>query len=68
MILFLDESEALFGKRTSVQDSHDRFANKEINYLLQRIEEYGGVVILSTNLEQKIDAAFLKRCRVVSNF
>ncbi len=60
-ILFFDEADALFGKRSEVKDAHDRFANIETNYLLQRIEEHNGVVILSTNLGKNMDDAFLRR-------
>lgn len=51
-ILFFDEADALFGKRTTVRDAHDRFANQEVSYLLQRIEEFNGIIILSTNLKK----------------
>lgn len=64
-ILVLDEADALFGKRTGVKDAHDRFANVEVNYLLQRIEEFGGLVILATKRRKNIDAAFLRRCHVI---
>jgi hypothetical protein len=67
-ILFFDEADALFGKRSEVKDSHDRYANIEINYLLQRIEAYSGLAILATNLKQAIDTAFLRRLRFVVNF
>jgi hypothetical protein len=60
-ILFFDEADALFGKRSEVKDAHDRYANVEIGYLLQRMEEYNGIVILATNLNQNIDEAFLRR-------
>jgi SpoVK/Ycf46/Vps4 family AAA+-type ATPase len=60
-ILFFDEADALFGKRSEVKDAHDRYANVEIGYLLQRMEEYTGIVILATNLNQNIDEAFLRR-------
>ncbi len=59
-VLFFDEADALFGKRTEVADSHDRFANTETNDLLQRLEEYQGVVILSTNHKDSIDDAILQ--------
>lgn len=62
-ILFFDEADTLFGKRTDVKDSHDRFANIEINYLLQRIENYPGLVILATNKKSSLDPAFLRRLR-----
>ncbi|MGC1306301.1 MAG: ATP-binding protein [Phormidesmis sp.] len=67
-ILFFDEADALFGKRSEVKDSHDRYANIEINYLLQRIEAYRGLAILATNLKQALDVAFLRRLRFVVNF
>jgi len=60
-ILFFDEADALFGKRSEVKDAHDRYANVEISYLLQRMEEYKGIVVLATNLNQNIDDAFLRR-------
>ncbi|MFO1433890.1 MAG: ATP-binding protein [Candidatus Competibacteraceae bacterium] len=60
-ILFFDEADALFGKRTKVDDSHDRYANQEISFLLQRIEEFNGVVILASNLKANIDDAFIRR-------
>ena len=67
-ILFFDEADALFGKRTQVQDSHDRFANQEISFLLQRIEEFHGVVILTSNIKTNIDDAFVRRFHSVVNF
>jgi SpoVK/Ycf46/Vps4 family AAA+-type ATPase len=67
-VLFVDEADALFGKRSKVKDSHDRYANIEINYLLQRIEDYPGVVILATNLKSAIDSAFLRRLKYVVDF
>ncbi len=67
-ILFLDEADALFGKRTEVKDSHDRYANLEINYLLQQIETYRGLVILATNFKTNLDAAFIRRMRYKINF
>lgn len=60
-ILFFDEADALFGKRTSTKDAKDRYANQEISYLLQRIEDYPGVIILATNLKGNIDEAFYRR-------
>lgn len=60
-ILFFDEADALFGKRSEVKDAHDRYANIEINYLLQRVETYEGVIILTSNLSKNIDTAFLRR-------
>ena len=67
-ILFFDEADALFGKRTEVSDAHDRYANIETSYLLQRVEEYEGVVVLATNLRQNIDDAFIRRIRFVVEF
>jgi len=67
-ILFFDEADALFGKRSEVKDSHDRYANIEINYLLQRIESYRGLAILATNLKSSLDSAFLRRLRFLLDF
>jgi len=67
-ILFFDEADALFGKRSEVKDSHDRYANIEINYLLQRMEAYRGLAILATNMKSALDAAFMRRLRFVINF
>jgi SpoVK/Ycf46/Vps4 family AAA+-type ATPase len=67
-ILFFDEADALFGKRSEVKDSHDRYANIEINYLLQRMESYGGLAILATNMKSSLDSAFLRRLRFVVSF
>jgi hypothetical protein len=67
-ILFFDEADALFGKRSEVKDSHDRYANIEINYLLQRMEAYRGLAILATNMKSALDPAFLRRLRFVVNF
>jgi hypothetical protein len=67
-ILFFDEADALFGKRSEVKDSHDRYANIEVNYLLQRMESYGGLAILATNMKSALDPAFLRRLRFVVNF
>jgi AAA+ superfamily predicted ATPase len=67
-ILFFDEADALFGKRTSVQDSHDRYANQEVSYLLQRVEEYDGLVLLATNLRSNLDEAFTRRFQTIVNF
>lgn len=67
-ILFFDEADALFGKRTKVEDSHDRYANQEVSYLLQRIEDFTGVVILASNLKANIDPAFLRRFQSVIHF
>jgi len=67
-ILLFDEADALFGKRSEVRDSHDRYANLEVSYLLQRIETYRGLAILTTNLKQSIDTAFQRRIRFVVHF
>jgi len=67
-ILFFDEADALFGKRSEVKDSHDRYANIEINYLLQRMESYRGLAVLATNMKSALDTAFLRRIRFVINF
>lgn len=67
-VLFFDEADALFGKRTGIQDSHDRYANVSTAYLLQRMEEYEGIVILATNLLDHFDDAFLRRIRFVIRF
>jgi SpoVK/Ycf46/Vps4 family AAA+-type ATPase len=67
-ILFFDEADALFGKRSEVKDSHDRYANIEINYLLQRMEAYRGLAILSTNMKSALDPAFLRRLLFIVNF
>jgi SpoVK/Ycf46/Vps4 family AAA+-type ATPase len=67
-ILLFDEADALFGKRSEVRDSHDRYANIEVSYLLQRIESYRGLSILTTNLKQAVDPAFLRRIRFIIQF
>lgn len=67
-ILFFDEGDALFGKRTAVNSSHDRYANQEVAYLLQKIEDYAGIVIISTNLKDNIDPAFLRRFQIITEF
>ena len=67
-LLFFDEADALFGKRTGVGDSHDRYANQEVSYLLQRIEAFSGVVVLATNMKHNIDDAFLRRFQSVIHF
>jgi AAA+ superfamily predicted ATPase len=68
IILFFDEADALFGKRSEVRDSHDRYANIEISYLLQKMEDYEGVGILATNLRQNLDEAFVRRLAFSINF
>ncbi|HEX7288138.1 MAG TPA: ATP-binding protein, partial [Candidatus Angelobacter sp.] len=67
-ILLFDEADALFGKRTEVKDSHDRYANIEVSYLLQRMEAYRGLAILTTNRKSALDQAFLRRIRFVVEF
>lgn len=67
-VLLFDEADALFGKRSEVKDSHDRHANIEVAYLLQRIESFRGLVIMTTNLKENIDQAFLRRIRFVLRF
>jgi SpoVK/Ycf46/Vps4 family AAA+-type ATPase len=67
-ILFFDEADALFGKRSEVKDAHDRYANVEISYLLQKMEEYDGVVILATNLRKNMDEAFVRRMHFTVEF
>jgi SpoVK/Ycf46/Vps4 family AAA+-type ATPase len=67
-ILFFDEADALFGKRSEVKDSHDRYANIEVNYLLQRLESFRGQAIQATNMKGALDSAFLRRLRFVINF
>ena len=67
-ILFFDEADALFGKRSEVKDAHDRYANIEISYLLQRMEEYEGVSVLATNLRRNMDEAFVRRMASVVSF
>lgn len=67
-ILFFDEADALFGSRTKVSNSHDRYANQEVSYLLQRIEDYNGIVILASNMKGNIDDAFMRRFSSVVHF
>jgi len=67
-ILFFDEADALFGKRSEVRDAHDRYANIEISYLLQKMEEYQGISILATNLRQNLDEAFVRRLQAIVEF
>lgn len=67
-ILFFDEADALFGKRTSVQSSHDKYANQEVSYLLQRVEDYPGLLILASNFKTNLDEAFLRRFHAVIHF
>jgi Cdc6-like AAA superfamily ATPase len=67
-ILFFDEADALFGKRTDIRDAHDKYANQEVAYLLQRIEVYNGLVILATNQRGNIDDAFIRRFQAIIHF
>jgi SpoVK/Ycf46/Vps4 family AAA+-type ATPase len=62
-VLLFDEADSLFGKRTEIRDAHDRYANLEVAYLLQRMEAYRGLAVLTTNFKQNLDAAFLRRLR-----
>ncbi|NJM60641.1 MAG: ATP-binding protein [Oscillatoriales cyanobacterium RU_3_3] len=68
VLLFFDEADALFGQRTQVKDAHDRFANIEIDYLLQRMEQFDGIAILATNRKSDLDRAFLRRIRFIVDF
>lgn len=67
-ILFFDEADSIFGKRSEVKDAHDRYANIEVGYLLQRMEDYSGVAILATNLRSNLDEAFTRRLQFIINF
>jgi AAA+ superfamily predicted ATPase len=67
-ILFFDEADALFGKRTGVRDAHDKYANQEVSYLLQRIEDFDGLVILASNMKNNIDDAFIRRFNAIVRF
>lgn len=67
-ILFFDEADALFGKRTNVQSAHDKYANQEVSYLLQRVEDYRGLLILASNFKNNLDEAFLRRFHAVLHF
>jgi AAA+ superfamily predicted ATPase len=67
-ILFFDEADALFGKRSEIKDSHDRYANIEVGYLLQKMEEYEGIAILATNLRDHLDEAFVRRMQFIVEF
>ena len=68
VILFFDEADSMFGKRTEVKDSNDKYANQETSYILQRIESYDGMVILATNFAQNFDSAFMRRITVSIHF
>ncbi len=67
-LLFFDEADALFGKRTNVKDAHDKYANQEVSYLLQRVENYNGLVILASNFKNNIDDAFVRRFQSIIHF
>jgi SpoVK/Ycf46/Vps4 family AAA+-type ATPase len=67
-ILFFDEADALFGKRTNIRDAHDKYANQEVAYLPQRIENHDGLVILASNFKANIDEAFIRRFQSVIYF
>ena len=67
-LLFFDEADAIFGKRTSIRDAHDKYANQEVSYLLQRIESHDGLVILASNLKNNIDSAFTRRFNSIVEF
>ncbi|MES0492133.1 MAG: AAA family ATPase, partial [Leptospirales bacterium] len=67
-ILFFDEADALFGKRTEVKDAHDRHANLETSFLLQKMEEYEGITVLASNIRQNMDNAFLRRINFIIEF
>jgi len=68
VVMLFDEADALFGKRSEVKASHDRYANMEVSYLLQRMEAYQGLAILTTNLKDAIDPAFMRRLRFIVRF
>ena len=68
VVLFFDEADSIFGKRSEVKDAQDKYANNEISYLLQRIEAYSGIVVLATNIKGNIDPAFMRRIRYVAHF
>jgi len=67
-ILFFDEADSLFGKRTQVRDAHDKYANQEVSYLLQRLEDFNGLVILASNMKSNIDDAFMRRFNAIVKF
>jgi hypothetical protein len=67
-LLFFDEADSIFGKRTKVEDAHDRYANQEVSYLLQRIEDFNGVIILASNFKSNMDDAFTRRFQTVVHF
>jgi AAA+ superfamily predicted ATPase len=67
-ILFFDEADALFGKRSNVQSAHDKYANQEVSYLLQRVEDFSGLIILASNYKTNIDSAFVRRFNAIIHF
>jgi SpoVK/Ycf46/Vps4 family AAA+-type ATPase len=67
-ILFFDEADSIFGKRTNVRDAHDKYANQEVSYLLQRIESHAGLVILASNMKNNIDSSFTRRFNTIVEF
>ena len=67
-VLLIDEADAVFGKRSDVRDAHDRYANIEVNYLLDRIEKSPGLTILASNMKSNLDSAFVRRVRFVVDF
>jgi SpoVK/Ycf46/Vps4 family AAA+-type ATPase len=67
-ILFFDEADALFGKRSNVQNAHDKYANQEVSYLLQRVEDFPGLIILASNYKSNIDQAFIRRFNAIIHF
>ena len=67
-ILFFDEADALFGKRSSVQNAHDKYANQEVSYLLQRVEDFPGLIILASNFKSNMDSAFIRRFNTIIHF
>ena len=67
-ILFFDEADALFGKRANVQSAHDKYANQEVSYLLQRVEDFPGLIILASNYKNNIDTAFIRRFNAIVHF
>ena len=67
-VLFFDEADALFGRRTEIKDAHDRYANIEVNYLLQRVDQFAGLVVMATNMQRNLDDAFLRRIHEIVEF
>ncbi len=66
--MFFDEADALFGKRSNVQNAHDKYANQEVSYLLQRVEDFAGLIILASNFKSNIDQAFVRRFNAIIHF